>query len=206
MGEGGIATVYLAASLLCLALATPGQTLAQDSGTLEAGSRVRVTSPAHSLFRAVGVVLDVSTDTVVVDLDEGQSALPIARSEITTMDVPWVERASVPKASSSGYWGVRLWDSESDLLWDRDEPTYSAAQVGGAFAFLGAIAGGGVGNRIGGSMFTDDWQPIEVSGIELSITPMVGADRMGLRIGFTTRGGRASRSRLDARRAPGVLL
>ncbi len=144
-------------SLLALALVFPAIGKAQ-SGTLAAGTRIRVTSPSDDLKRHVTTVTEVRGDSIVVAGRAGSRT--IAHADITALDVSTGTRSRIMGGAAlglgagallGGIVGAAQYEGP-DLIFDsRMELAAASGFVSGA---VGLVAGG----VVGALRRTDRWQ------------------------------------------------
>jgi uncharacterized membrane protein YedE/YeeE len=167
-------TMKPALGILLAVLVFSSPVAAQMAG-LDAGARVRVTSPRDDLKKHVGTVMEVRGDSVVVASRDGTRS--IALENVTALDVSTGVRTQVRRSALIGFGAGALVGgiagavsyAEPDLVFN------SAAELGAVSAlFFGGI-GMVAGAVVGALQRTDRWERRD-----LPVKAAIGGSRSGV--------------------------
>lgn len=165
-------------SILALALVFPASGEAQ-SGTLAAGTRIRVTSPSDDLKRHVTTVSEVRGDSIVVAGRAGSRT--IALTDVTALDISTGTRNRAMRYGLIGFGagaaiGAVLGDKAHDDCSDNElgfcPVPVSDGQFAGMSAAIFGAAGLLTGAIVGSFQRTDRWEPLTV-GARVSVIPVL---------------------------------
>lgn len=184
------------AKMLCAAfllVATASGVGAQEAPVVEAGSRVRITSPALGLRQAVGTVREVADGALVVQFHNPRRAARIEGGDIAAMEVSVGRQRKALRGMGTGALvgggaGLVLGFMAGD-----DPPEcwllcYSAEEKAAMLAvFLGG-SGAVIGLITGALIKTDVWSPTAARSTlpaDLQVRPVPGREGTAIRVGLS---------------------
>jgi hypothetical protein len=143
------------------------------------GSRVRVTASGLAGGRVVGDLIAIEAAEVTLRRAGSSEVLAIPRDDVTRLEVASTTRSHVGRSSGIGALvglgiGVAVGYAAGD---DCGAPNASFICIsrGGAAVGLG-VAGAGMGALLGLAFSPHEtlWQPVDVAGLQVSLTPSAG--------------------------------
>jgi hypothetical protein len=179
----------IAALVLALALlvADASSVMAQETVSVEQGSRVRITAPSLGLSESVGTIQEATDEAYVVQFEFPRVLGSVGRSDIAAMDVlvgrerrglSGLGRGLLVGAGVGALFGFLAGDDDPQLWF-----SYTAEQK----ALMGAAGLGVVGGVIGMLLRKNVWSSALPEDVDLTVAPLVRPGGVGLQVGFGIR-------------------
>ena len=180
------------ATLVLAALAADGSSLAgQETPSVAAGSKVRVTAPSLGLDEAVGTVQETTDEALVVQFEYPRRVETVDRSEIAAIEVSTPGKRKVLKsvgvgflvgAGSGALMGLASGD-DPQQEWFAFTAEEKAVMMGVGLGLTGAA----VGLIVGLVGRNDVWSPVLPANADLTILPVVREGGAGVHVGLALR-------------------
>jgi len=158
----------------------------------EEGARVRIKAPPSHPDWIEGTLLELPDGSLALTPEDSgnDSPLLLSRDQITGLEVYRGRKSAAGKGAliglgtgavvgiAVGFIGCEGWTEDCSF----DADAYEVALIMGAV--FGAV-GAGIGSLIGLAAGTDDWEPVPVESLRLSVRPGVGGQlEFGLSVVF----------------------
>lgn len=181
----------IASLVAALVLAAPFNLLAQQAPIVARGARVRVRAPSVSRDRLVGTVVEMGTDTCVLEVEDWAEPLALPLASLETLEVSRGTKSNAGKGAFTGgavgwLFGLALGARGAEGA-DEDDPHVWGLVEGQGDVWTVAAIGGGVGATVGlliGEMTRSDrWEEVPLD--RLRVVPT--RDRRGLALSVSMR-------------------
>src|SRR5688500_2651076 len=167
------------AALLAPAAAGWAQPLATREVPLDSGLRVRVTSRAAALDKAVGVVVRRESDTMTVALARGGRHVRMSLAALRRLEVSRGRTAgtgavrgarigalvvAIPRATLTAFALFTGWQADISGNGGRgcDDGCYFGAQIAGVLTLVGTAGGAAAGTLIGAAVGAERWDRVTI--------------------------------------------
>jgi hypothetical protein len=172
-----------AISVVLLAVCTAsGSLLAAQEMPLEAGARVRVKAPPSHPNWENGTLSGWTDESLVLAPEDARidSPLRLARDQIAELEVYRGRKSAAGKGALYGLLGGAVAGLGFALIscegWTEScvDDGYGTGDVAVFTTLLGAAGGAAIGALIGLAAKTNDWEPVPMEGLRISIGPHPG--------------------------------
>jgi len=164
---------YVAAFLTVLACVSPTQLALQEAPALAPGARVRVWT--MEIEKVVGVVQEVTSETLVLNVDDRDRQMFIPLASLTRIET---SGGRVPRGQAA--WKAAKWGAlfgavpgaislglQHEQVGENGSSVAKAMALG---AFSGGLFGGIIGAAIGAIRPGEDWQEAVLPSVQLAST------------------------------------
>ncbi len=148
-----------------------GSVVVSQDLTLAPGARVRVTAQDLNISRSIGEVERVDPDTLVINLETSQMAIPMAA--VQRIDISRGLKSNTLKGTLYGALaGGLAFGTVAGVLIEGDDFWGLGVFI---YAVSGLAAGAGLGALIGSGWHTEHWNQVPLP-VSLSVAPLGDGD------------------------------
>jgi hypothetical protein len=177
---------------LAMALLAAAPVVAQDTASLAAGEKVRLTAARAGTARFTAVVVEVEPDALVVRTARDAPARRVPLADLARLEAARGRRGHLKEGALIGFVPGFAFGAYVGHVFGCDDQPSDCTALGDALA-LGAITGGitaAAGGLIGLAIRTDRWQrvplgpPGRTARVAASVMPVRGGLAGGLALSF----------------------